>query len=139
MCAFIDKNKGKKKLTLIPRGHLKSTVVTVGRSTQAIVTDPTTRVLMGNATYALACSFLTEIKRHLNREFHKLKPSPRRHFRRRLYERAIFDFDSNLKQSGKAWPYPIVSPEKRRRLLEKYGSKNSEFGARYGFSEKIII
>lgn len=65
MCDFIDKNKKKKKLTLIPRGHLKSTVITVGRTTQAICADPTTRVLIANATYSLACSFLTEVKRHL--------------------------------------------------------------------------
>lgn len=65
MCEFIDKNKKKKKLTLIPRGHLKSTVITVGRSLQAICADPTVRILIGNATYNLSCSFLTEIKRAL--------------------------------------------------------------------------
>lgn len=65
MCAFIDKDKKKKKLTLIPRGHLKSTVITVGRTTQAICADPTVRILIANATYTLACSFLTEVKRAL--------------------------------------------------------------------------
>jgi predicted phage terminase large subunit-like protein len=65
LCAFIDQNKSKKKLTLIPRGHLKSTVITVGRSLQAITADPSVRILIANATYSLACSFLTEIKRHL--------------------------------------------------------------------------
>jgi predicted phage terminase large subunit-like protein len=65
MCTFIDRNKKKKKLTLIPRGHLKSTVITVGRSLQAICADPSVRILIANATYSLSCSFLTEIKRHL--------------------------------------------------------------------------
>jgi predicted phage terminase large subunit-like protein len=65
MCDFIDSNKMKKKLTLIPRGHLKSTVVTVGRTVQAICADPSVRVLIANATYGNACSFLTEVKRHL--------------------------------------------------------------------------
>src|SRR3990167_1864398 len=65
MCEFIDKNKKRKKLLLIPRAHLKSTVVTVGRALQAIVTNPSVRILIANATYGNACSFLTEIKRHL--------------------------------------------------------------------------
>lgn len=65
MCHFIDSNKNKKKLTLIPRGHLKSTVITVGRTVQAICEDQTVRILIANATYSLACSFLTEVKRHL--------------------------------------------------------------------------
>jgi predicted phage terminase large subunit-like protein len=65
MCEFIDKNKRKKKLTLIPRGHLKSTVVTVGRTVQAICANPNVRILIANATYSLSCSFLTEVKRHL--------------------------------------------------------------------------
>jgi len=65
ICEFIDKNKEKKKLLLIPRGHLKSTVVTVSRCVQAIVTNPEVRILVANATYSNACSFLTEIKRHL--------------------------------------------------------------------------
>lgn len=65
MCQFVDKNKHKKKLTLIPRGHLKSTVITTGRSLQAICADPTVRILIANATYSLSCSFLTEIKRNL--------------------------------------------------------------------------
>lgn len=65
ICEFIDKNKKKRKLLLIPRGHLKSTVVTVGYSLQAICKNPEVRILIGNATYENASAFLTEIKRHL--------------------------------------------------------------------------
>lgn len=65
ICEFIDKNKKKKKLLLIPRGHLKSTIVTVGRTLQAILQDHTKRVLIANANFKLACGFLTDIKRHL--------------------------------------------------------------------------
>lgn len=65
ICEFIDKNKERKKLLLIPRGHLKSTVVTVGRTLQRICQDPSSRVLIANATYGNACSFLNDIKRHL--------------------------------------------------------------------------
>lgn len=65
MCQFIDNNKKKFKLALIPRGHLKSTCITVGRALQAILSDRTKRVLIANATYSNACTFLTDIKRHL--------------------------------------------------------------------------
>jgi len=65
ICGFIDKDKKKKKLLLIPRAHLKSTVVTVSRCVQAIVKDPSIRILIANANYSNACSFLTEVKRHL--------------------------------------------------------------------------
>lgn len=65
MCEFIDNNKKKFKLALIPRGHLKSSLVTVGRTLQRILADRGTRVLIANATYNNACSFLTDIKRHL--------------------------------------------------------------------------
>lgn len=66
MCDFVmRRRKQKKKLILVPRGHLKSSLITIGRSLQAIVTDPSVRILIANATYNLACSFLTEIKRHL--------------------------------------------------------------------------
>lgn len=74
MCDFIDRNKRRKKIALIPRNHLKSTVITVGRSLQAIVKDPSVRILIANATYSNACSFLTEIKRHLkfNEKIHMM-------------------------------------------------------------------
>jgi len=65
MCRFIDENKKNFKLALIPRGHLKSTIITVGRTLQAILADRSKRVLIANATYNNACSFLTDIKRHL--------------------------------------------------------------------------
>lgn len=63
--AFMDNHRYHKKLLLIPRGHLKSTLVTVGYSLQAICKNPGIRILISNATYNLACSFLNDIKRNL--------------------------------------------------------------------------
>jgi len=65
MCQFVEKYKNKKKLMLLPRGHLKSTLITVGYSLQQLLANPSIRILIGNATYNLARSFLTDIKRQL--------------------------------------------------------------------------
>lgn len=65
MCRFIDEDKQKAKLLLFPRGHLKSTLVTVGRSLQRICENPQVRILIANATYQLSTSFLDQIKSHL--------------------------------------------------------------------------
>jgi predicted phage terminase large subunit-like protein len=65
MCEFVDLNPNRQKLLLVPRGHLKSTLVTIGKTLQWIAEDPSVRILIANATYNLATSFLTVIKRHL--------------------------------------------------------------------------
>ncbi|MGH2612149.1 MAG: LAGLIDADG family homing endonuclease [Rhabdochlamydiaceae bacterium] len=65
LCQFVQNNKHKKKLILIPRGHLKSTLITIGYSTQQICYNPNIRILILNAVWQLAVDFLTEIKRNL--------------------------------------------------------------------------
>jgi len=51
----------KNKLLLIPRGHLKSSIVTVGWSIQQILIDPNVRILLTNAVWDLSRKFLREI------------------------------------------------------------------------------
>lgn len=65
LCDFVMKKDPNKKLILVPRGHLKSTLVTVGYSLLRIAQDPSVRILIANATYDMATSFLGQIKRHL--------------------------------------------------------------------------
>jgi predicted phage terminase large subunit-like protein len=65
LCHFVTDNKNRKKLILMPRGHLKSTMITVGYSVQSIVNNPNIRILLQSATWEMAVDFLTEIKRHL--------------------------------------------------------------------------
>jgi len=65
LCDFVMKPETKKKLVLVPRGHLKSTLVTVGYSLLRIAQDPSVRILIANATYDMATSFLGQIKKHL--------------------------------------------------------------------------
>lgn len=67
LCNFVQDNKHKKKLILIPRGHLKSTLITIGYSTQQIINNPNVRILILNATWQLAVDFLTEIKNNLTK------------------------------------------------------------------------
>jgi len=49
------------KLLLIPRGHLKSSIVTVGWSIQQVLINPNTRILLTNAVWDLSRKFLREI------------------------------------------------------------------------------
>lgn len=65
MCSFIDKNPRRFKLILVPRGHLKSSMVTIGKSIQWMYQDPSVRILIANATYKMACTFVGQIQRHL--------------------------------------------------------------------------
>ena len=64
MCKFVS-GKNKRKLILVPRGHLKSSLVTIGYALFRLVKDPSIRILIANATYEMSVSFLGEIKKHL--------------------------------------------------------------------------
>jgi predicted phage terminase large subunit-like protein len=64
MCDFVMNGRNK-ELLLLPRGHLKSTLVTVGYSLLRIAQNPDVRILIANATYDMATSFVGQIKKHL--------------------------------------------------------------------------
>lgn len=63
----VQRRDVKKKLFLIPRGHLKSTILTVGHSIQTIINNPNTRGLLGSGSNKLAQGFLKEIKEHFEK------------------------------------------------------------------------
>ena len=67
LCDFVQDNTKKKKLILMPRGHLKSTLITIGYSVQSIIKNPNIRILIMNATWQMAVDFLTEIKNNLQK------------------------------------------------------------------------
>lgn len=52
-------------LFLLPRGHLKSSIVTVGYTIQRVIRDPNIRVLIDSSTWENARSFLRSIRGHL--------------------------------------------------------------------------
>ena len=74
MCNFVQDNRNKKRLMLIPRGHLKSSVITVGYCLWKIAQNPKIRILIVNGTFPLAATFLTQIKDHIqkNEKFKEL-------------------------------------------------------------------
>lgn len=74
LCVFFDTNENRFKLTLQPRGHLKTTIGTIGRNLQKVVRNPEVRVLIGNETATNAQRFLGAIKSHAenNRIFRSL-------------------------------------------------------------------
>lgn len=73
LCDFVQHGDKKFKLILMPRGHLKSTLITVGYSLQRTLKNKNVRILIGNATSNMAEAFLRQIKNHLkfNKKIHK--------------------------------------------------------------------
>ena len=55
----------RKKALLLPRNHLKSSIVTIGYTIQSIIRNPNIRVLIGNGVWDMARKFLDEIKSQL--------------------------------------------------------------------------
>lgn len=77
LCTWHDENKSRFKLTLIPRGHLKTTILTIGKNLQKIARDPNQRILLANEVATNAQKFLSAIKTHAesNRRFRALYSS----------------------------------------------------------------
>lgn len=63
---YFLKHSGPRKLILIPRNHLKSTVVTVAWSIQCILNNFNIRILINNAKFETAREFLNTIQSHLD-------------------------------------------------------------------------
>ena len=55
----------RKKALMLPRGHLKTSFVTIGYTVQQIIKNPNIRILIGNGVWDIARSFLSEIKAQL--------------------------------------------------------------------------
>jgi predicted phage terminase large subunit-like protein len=60
-----DTHNSLKELILMPRGHLKSTLMTVARTLHRIYQNPNIRIFVGTATKELAGAFVREIKSYL--------------------------------------------------------------------------
>jgi len=68
VCEFVQDNiKKKKLLILLPRGSFKSSMITIGYTLWRIAQSPQERILIANATFSMACQFLSQIKDHLSK------------------------------------------------------------------------
>ena len=55
-------------LVMLPRGHLKSSLITIGKTIQFVLKNQNIRIKIVNASYNKAAEFLAEIKQHLQDE-----------------------------------------------------------------------
>jgi predicted phage terminase large subunit-like protein len=64
LCVFHDRHPAKYKLTLHPRGTFKTSVITIGKSTQRAVRNPNSRACIINEVAENAQGFLGTIRQH---------------------------------------------------------------------------
>lgn len=62
---FLTSSKKRFKLILMPRGHLKSSIITIGYTIQKVLNDFDSTVLLTNAIWDKSRSFLNTIKEYL--------------------------------------------------------------------------
>jgi len=60
-----DYRRSSRQLILMPRGHLKSTLMSVGRTLWRIYQNPNIRIFVGTESHRLSTSFIREIKTYL--------------------------------------------------------------------------
>lgn len=65
LAEFLESSDRPRKLILMPRGHLKSTLCSVGFALWRIWLNPNVRILVGTASKDLALSFVREVKQYL--------------------------------------------------------------------------
>lgn len=115
LCEFVVDDGTEKKLILVPRGHLKSTIVTVGYSLMRIAQDPGVRILIANATYDMGCSFLGQIKKHLQNN------------------ETFIDYYGDLATKAPRWSENMITVPKE----ESYSSKEATVTA-YGMGGNLV-
>lgn len=64
LCAFMVREKLNRRMVLMPRGHLKTTLCTISDSIRLSLCDPNTRILIQNEVFENASDMLTELKKH---------------------------------------------------------------------------
>jgi hypothetical protein len=64
LCSFMVNEPSNRRMVLMPRGYLKSTICTISDSIRLSLIDPNTRILIQNEVFENAAGFLTEIGNH---------------------------------------------------------------------------
>jgi len=101
LCDFVCYHKKQKQLILLPRGHLKTSMITIGYTCQQIAKNPHIRVLLANATHEMACSFLRQIKAIFQKN------------------EAFRFFYGDFAQNAEKWTETMVTISKGERSFEK--------------------
>lgn len=65
MCDFLQQSQHPKTLTLVPRGHYKTTIGAEGYPIWRLIQDPNDTILIANATITNAQKFMRVIKHHI--------------------------------------------------------------------------
>lgn len=115
LCDFITGGEKKNKLVLVPRSHLKSTLITIGYSLQRIAENPDVRILIANATYDMATSFLSQIKKHLQNN------------------ETFRDYYGDLSTNADKWSENMITIQKR----SSYAKKEATVTA-YGMGGNLV-
>jgi phage terminase large subunit-like protein len=66
-CEHLENKDNKFKLSLTPRGSLKSSIGTIGHPIQEIIKNPNIRILLASEKFTISTAFLTEIKGHFEK------------------------------------------------------------------------
>lgn len=80
LCAFMTRERSNRRLVLMPRGHLKTTICTISDSIRLALCDPNVRILIQNEVFENASLMLQELQGHwekgemLRRLFPELVP-----------------------------------------------------------------
>lgn len=64
LCQFLVHERSNRRMVLMPRGHLKTTICTISDSIRLTLVNPNVRILIQNEVLENAVSFLREIKNH---------------------------------------------------------------------------
>lgn len=64
LCAFVNSNTKRFKRILMPRDHLKTSVITIGGNMQIALRNPNSRILIGNESATNAERMLRGIRQH---------------------------------------------------------------------------
>ena len=100
---FLMANEDKAKLIMIPRGHLKSSIVTVGWVIQKILNNFDIRILLCNAVWQNARNFVRQIKAFLTEKSEL--PKIFGEFKTKEWNRDAFI----IRQRKKALPAPTMT------------------------------
>lgn len=118
MCHFVTDRSDRKKLMLIPRSHLKTKLITIGRTTQKICLNPKTRGLIVSASWKMATDILLSVQKNLQNS------------------EKLLELFGDLTVNSKEWSQDrirLAENDKREATLTAAGVDNNLTGGHFDF------